>query len=260
LPRVSADRLASFYPSSYGFALERGFRGFVQQRLQALLFWYSLARPPLDALTDLRTGTLLDVGCGRGDLGAALIRRGWHVAGVDPSPEACAVARERGVDATVGTLQTVAHKPASFDAAVMRHSLEHVADPFDDLGRIRRVLRPGGRLIVSVPNFGSWERKLFGPAWLHLDLPRHRTHFSPRALQTALSKSGFELLSLRSGGDLSSLLSSVQYRLAGRLLGQGAPAFWTTAAAGAALSPLTTVLNVSLGGGPVIHAAVQRPR
>jgi SAM-dependent methyltransferase len=202
---------------------------------------------------------LLDVGCGRGDLGAALVRRGWRVVGVDPSAEACAFARQRGVDATAGTLQSLRYEDESFDAVAMRHSLEHVPDPRADLAHVYRVLRPGGLLVISVPNFACWERKRFGSAWFHLDLPRHRTHFVPTALELALSASGFEPLRLRTSGDLSSLLSTLQYRFAGRLLWSGAPGFWAASTLGMALSPLTTLLDHLQGGGPVLHALARRP-
>src|SRR5262249_9479546 len=156
-----------------------------------MVFAYALARPPLRDVVGLTRGVMLDVGCGRGDLGEALARRGWRVAGVEPSAEACAVARQRGGDATAGTLQTASYEAEKFDAVVMRHSLEHVPDPIDDLVRVRRVLRPGGLLAISVPNFACWERRRFGAAWFHLDIPRHRTHFTPRALQLALERTGF---------------------------------------------------------------------
>jgi SAM-dependent methyltransferase len=239
--------------------LERGLLGIVQRMIQRALFAYALARPPLRAVADMAPSTLLDVGCGRGDLGEALVRRGWRVAGVEPSEEACAFARSRGVEAITGTLETVTYEDASFDVVVMRHSLEHVPDPVGDLGRVHRALRPGGLLVISVPNFACWERKRFGSAWFHLDLPRHRTHFAPRSLKLALRNTGFELLFATTSGDLSSLLSTLQYRFAGRLLWTGTPAFWTMSALGLALSPVTGLINRLQGGGPVLHAVARRP-
>jgi dihydrofolate synthase/folylpolyglutamate synthase len=52
--------------------------------------------------------------------------------------------------------------------------------------RARALVRPGGLVLVSVPNFGSWQRRRFGSRWYHLDLPRHRTHFSPAGLKATL--------------------------------------------------------------------------
>src|SRR5204863_6678744 len=140
------------------------------------------------------------------------------------SAEACAVARGQEVDAREGTLESVDFGQGSFDAVVMRHSLEHVPGPMADLGRVFRLLRPGGLLAISVPNFDSWERRRFGSAWFHLDLPRHRTHFTPYSLRLALSTSGFDVLSVETSGDAGSLLATREYKVAGRLLSRSVPA------------------------------------
>jgi SAM-dependent methyltransferase len=259
LPPASAEELASFYPSSYGYLLDRGVLAAVQKVVQRLFFKYAFARPPLRTLAAARPGALLDVGCGRGDLGAVLVKRGWRVAGLDPSAEACAFARARGVEARTGTLNTIAYEDESFDAVVMRHSLEHVPDPRADLARAYRLLRPGGLLVISVPNFDSWERRRFGSAWFHLDLPRHRTHFVPRSLRLALAGSGFELLSIESAGDPGSLLATLQYRLAGRLFSSSVPALWAEYGLGLIASPIRRLLDRRQGGGPVLHAVARRP-
>src|SRR5207248_5991801 len=219
----------------------------------------ALKAPPLNAIAAATPGTLLDVGCGRGDLGAAFIRRGWRVSGVEPSPEACAVARRQGVDAREGTLDSVEFPDGSFDAVVMRHSLEHVPDPIADLGRVFRLVRPHGLLVISVPNFDSWERRRFGSAWFHLDLPRHRTHFTPQSLRLALSKSGFEVQSVETSGDAGSLPATLQYRLAGRLFSRSVPALWAQYGLGMLLSPLRAVLDRRRGGGPFLHGVGRRP-
>ena len=79
---------------------------------------------------------------------------------MEPSPEAASVARRRGAEVLNGTLDTVRLPNEDLDAAVFRHSLEHVPDPRRDLARVSEVLRPGGRLVI-VPNWGSWHRRAF---------------------------------------------------------------------------------------------------
>src|SRR5204862_8264436 len=128
---VPAAALGVYYPPTYGYLKT----GTAQRRVQRTRVDSALHRPPLNAVTGATPGTLLDVGCGRGDLGAAFVRRGWRVSGVEPSAEACAVARGQDVDARKGTLESVDFGQGSFDAVVMRHSLEHVPKPMADLGR-----------------------------------------------------------------------------------------------------------------------------
>ena len=166
-------------------------------------------------------GRLLDVGCGRGDLGAYLIARGWTVTGIEPSANAAEAARARGLDARRGTLDDVELEAGAYDAAVFRHSLEHLTDPVEALRRVREALRPGGLVLISVPNFGCWQRRRFGSRWYHLDLPRHRVHFTQTGLGRALEQAGFEPATITISTSSVGLPASIQYALAGRCLFPG---------------------------------------
>ena len=219
----------------------------------------ALSRPPLRALADVLPGDVLDVGCGRGDQGAELVRQGWHVVGIDPSERACAAARARGMQAIVATLESAPFPPESFDAVVMNHSLEHVADPRGDLARVFRLLRPGGMLLVSVPNFASWQRERFGSNWYALDLPRHRTHFTRQALGRALAAENFEIRSIKATSDSWVLLSSLQYLVLGRLVFIRPPLAWIGYGVSALLVPLDRMLDRLLGEGPSVAAVARRP-
>jgi len=259
-PRASPDEIDSFYPSWYhAHSLQTGVVGRVQRAARRLILNRALTRQPFRTLAELTPGRLLDVGCGRGDLGATFARRGWRVSGVDPSADACAAARAQGVDARPGTLESVEFAPGSFDAVVMSHSLEHVLDPLADLTRIHRDMRPGGLIVISVPNFASWQRARFGASWFHLDLPRHRTHFTPRSLAHALTSSGFDLVSVQSATDGGSLLASLQYWAAGRLLLARGLSAWMGYGIGALLTPLAALADRMLGEGPLLHAIARRP-
>jgi 2-polyprenyl-3-methyl-5-hydroxy-6-metoxy-1,4-benzoquinol methylase len=256
-PPVSQQELAAFYPGSYqAYVLQQGMLGKVQRRGQQFVLARALRRVPLEALAHRTAGTVLDVGCGRGDLGEALLRRGWRVSGIDPSPSACALAEARGIAAHVGTLESVPLEEQSFDAAVMTHSLEHVVDPRGDLGRVWRLLRPGGTLVISLPNFGSWQRRRFGADWFPLELPRHRTHFTRDSLERALTGEGFEIVSLGPGSDNGfALLASLQYRLAGELVLDRPPQAWL----GYAFSPVSRLIDLSTRDGALLNAVVRRP-
>jgi hypothetical protein len=75
----------------------------------------------------------------------------------------------------------------------MWHVLEHLTDPLAAIQRARTLLTDDGRLLISVPNLASLQARLFGPDWLHLDLPRHLFHFTPRSLERLLERSGFRV-------------------------------------------------------------------
>ncbi len=255
LPVVEAAQLASFYPTTYGaYELPTGAFGLVSKAIQRLQSWQTLRTAPLKRVAQLPAGRLLDVGCGRGDLGAWLVRQGWSVVGIEPSVQACAVARERGIDARVGTLAEVKLESETYDAVVFRQSLEHVTDPVTDLRRAREALCRGGMVIISVPNFDCWQRRCFGERWFHLDLPRHRLHFNAIALGTVLARAGFAHIETRTSSSAVGLPASVQYAIAGQCLFPVGLKLRVAIAACALTTPLAWLLNRLAGEGDVLHA------
>ena len=220
--------------------------------------WRALRGDPLPAIRGASPGAALDVGCGRGDLGALLIERGWRVTGVEPSHTACAAARARGIDARRGTLADVELPAPGYDVAIFQHSLEHVNEPLRDLRLARTALRDDGTLLVSLPNFDSWQRCLFGARWFHLDLPRHRTHFSAAGLERLLSRAGFAVDRLSTSTTAVGLPATLQYRLFGRCLFRGGLALRAAALVAALAYPLSRAIDVLAGGGDQTNA-VARP-
>ena len=124
---------------------------------------------------------------------ADLADRGLETHGVEVSEKA-AHGADRRTKITVAARLADAGYPASyFDAVFLLHVLEHLPEPRETMCEIRRVLRPGGKLVVEVPNFSSWQAQWAGPAWFHLDLPRHLFHFPASALRRLLVETGFRV-------------------------------------------------------------------
>jgi SAM-dependent methyltransferase len=259
-PTVSPQELSAYYPTAYAPyepAVGRAQR-LVSAIVQRVQRRSALRRPPLAELTRMPAGRALDVGCGRGDLGAMLVERGWEVTGVEPSEDACAVARARGVDARCGTLEDAGLEAGRFDVAIFQHSLEHVPDPVADLARCERSLRNGGLVLITVPNFGCWQRRRFRTRWFHLDLPRHRFHFNCDALARALERAGLEPVALTTSTSSIGLPASVQYAVFGRcLFPSGLP---LRIAAGACIVsyPVTRLLDRVQGEGDLLHAVARK--
>lgn len=134
---------------------------------------------------------LLDVGCGNGSYLLSMRRLGWHVEGIEPDPEAAKFAAAEGLPVRVAPLESCELAPASYDAVTLHHVIEHLADPWRVLVRLRRALKPGGVLVVVVPNPASAGARRFGPAWRAWDAPRHRVLLGPRALAAAARDAGF---------------------------------------------------------------------
>lgn len=259
VPRLGDDALAGFYPQEYGPYDEHmtGFERVVSRTIRAGQAWRTFRTRPLDALESMPPGRGLDVGCGRGDLAAAMIARGWTMSGVEPSPYACEVAARRGIKVSRGMLSTVELEPHAYDAVVFNHSLEHTVDPVAAVRSAAAALAPRGLLLVTVPNFGSWQARRFGGSWYHLDLPRHRVHFTSDALARTVRASGLQVLGLSTSTSVVGLPASVQYRVFGRCLFPSG--FALRAASGACVLSLPVALAIdrAAGGGDLLHAVAR---
>jgi 2-polyprenyl-3-methyl-5-hydroxy-6-metoxy-1,4-benzoquinol methylase len=145
-------------------------------------------------------GRVLDVGCGAGAVGRGLRVAGaeW-VAGIELEPTAAAAAAEHYDQVRVGTVESQldeVHGP--FDTICAYDVLEHLADPYDVLRRLRAITRPGGHLDVSVPNARHFSlvrdlvlRGTFGyTEWGHRD-NTHLRWFTRRDIVAAVADAGW---------------------------------------------------------------------
>jgi SAM-dependent methyltransferase len=131
---------------------------------------------------------ILDLGAGDGRLAAALASRGHAVTAVEPVRD---VAGAPAVNVVRSSVEELDLPEGSFDVAILWHVLEHLSAPAETLGRIRGWLAPGGRLVVAVPNLASWQARLGGRRWFHLDPARHVVHFTPAGLDALFTRAGF---------------------------------------------------------------------
>lgn len=106
-------------------------------------------------------GRVLDVGCGFGTLLARLAGRAGYRAGVELSATAAeAAARVADEVANLALTAPLPFPPASFDVVVCADVLEHLPDPGAALASVARLCRPGGAVVVSVPNVAYWQARL----------------------------------------------------------------------------------------------------
>jgi SAM-dependent methyltransferase len=156
------------------------------------------------------SGRLLDFGCGAGKFLKRMSALGWDVTGIDFSEVAVASVRDAGLKAMQGSLPHAGLAGQTFDVVTMRHALEHVPDPLAVLRAAREVLAPGGKLVIQVPNFASWEVEYFQDAAELLDLPRHLSHFTPSTLRGLLGRAGFSSIDVRQACYASRLKKSAR--------------------------------------------------
>ncbi len=137
--------------------------------------------------------SLLDIGCGTGELLNYFKGKEWHTRGIEPYPSAREFANTQyGLHVEdEPMLDTIGDQ--SFDVVSMWHVLEHVADLNARMQQLSRIIRKDGLLLIAVPNIESPDAKHYGHLWAGLDLPRHLFHFSKNSMEALLSKHGFQL-------------------------------------------------------------------
>lgn len=140
---------------------------------------------------------ILDVGCGEGEFLVEMRSLGWSVTGIDPSADAVATARARGVPALRGTLAERSLESGSLDAITFRLALEHVRNPAAALTECRRALKPRGVIWIATPSLEAEAHRVFGRDWIHLEPPRHAVLYTVSALSRLLSSVGFEVVDVR---------------------------------------------------------------
>ena len=256
---------------------------------------YAAARPALDRLLEpmralverdklrflrgLPAGAhVLEVGAGDGRFVSRLRAAGFEARGIEPSERGVRIAHARGSPVERAALDELRLEPASLDAAIAWHVLEHLDDPEGALARIGAWLRPGARVVIACPNLASLQARIGGDRWFHQDVPRHRTHFTAAGLRLLLERSGFRvermahlLVEQNPLGMWQTLLNritrgrDVAFRALKRDLGRGPGVgrdLALTAMAGPLLVPVAVALEVAAGlagrGGSVVAVAYRR--
>lgn len=144
----------------------------------------------ITGITGLK-GQLLDIGAGTGDFAAEATKNGWNVTGFEPSERARNIAISKGVTLVDETSEL---PDSSFDVVTMWHVLEHVPNVEKQIAELKRLVKPGGHIIIAVPNFKSFDAKHYGAFWAAYDVPRHLWHFSKTAIEKLFGKQDIKLI------------------------------------------------------------------
>jgi SAM-dependent methyltransferase len=159
---------------------------------------------------------VLEVGCANGRLLNGLKRAGFEVAGIEVSEQTAAVARdELGLDVRAGLLGELP-LPRRYDALILRHVIEHVADPLALMHAVRDALTHDGVVVLVTPNRQSCAARVLGPRWEWFIPPLHLHYFTGAALAALGERAGFDLAWISSRrGDARPLADEVRDCAAG---------------------------------------------
>ena len=174
-------------------------------------FTYTLSIPlqlPLCA-------AILDVGYGSGNWLLTMAELGYrNLSGYDihADPEVVAKFDQRGIR-LLGELGEHCNEDSSYDCIRLEHVFEHLSDPKGVLETCRRILKPGGRLLLNLPCAESWSERVSLVDNPSLELPRHLYRHSQESIRTMLEEAGFRVVGIISYGVVNHVLRCANARL-----------------------------------------------
>jgi len=216
-PRPTPETIGFYYPEDYGpyviTTVSPGknsrFRT-LKERARRLL------RLNVNALPSMPVGRMLEIGCASGAFLHEMAQKGWQVQGIEFSQTAADRSRKLGYSVYEGQIETAPAPGEPFDLVVGWMVLEHLHNPVQALRKVHAWTRPGGWLVLSVPNIGSYQFALFGDAWFPLQLPNHLFHFTRDSVSLVLQAGGWKVERILYHRDVSHLVASLGHKLQDR--------------------------------------------
>ena len=180
-PRPSKDKIGEYYKSKEYYSHQENKKGFIP-KLYEHIKTINLKHKYKIATKGVKTGKMLDIGCGVGDFLHTAEKHGWNCTGVEPSEDAKAIAIKR-IRADIRSSKDLEQIPdETFDVITMWHVLEHVDDIRWQVAQLHRLIKKGGRIVIAVPNYKSYDAVFYKDKWAAYDVPRHLNHFNKETI------------------------------------------------------------------------------
>ena len=195
--RTNLDKNFNFddyYPKNYYGDKGNKFNLFVELIVLSFRYFRSLFCYRLFYKKNVK---LLDIGCGRGNFISLMKKKNWFVYGTEMSATSAAVAKEKvGNDSVLinKDLNDLEHIDINFNIVTLWHVLEHLPEPKKLINIIEKKLVNKGYLVIEVPNFNSFQHFVDKNNWIHLECPRHVTHFTKKGLQNFFDNKRFKVI------------------------------------------------------------------
>ena len=146
------------------------------------------------------TNRLIDLGCGNGLFLEQAKKRGWDVWGTEISESSLEECRAKGIHAVKPEDASMLSRDRSFDVVTSLEVIEHLPNPKQEAKLIASLLRSGGVLYLTTPNFNSLSRLFLRSKWNVIGYPEHLCYFTPRTIVKLLNKHGLESKNITTTG------------------------------------------------------------
>lgn len=215
-PRPTPETMGFYYPDNYG--PYRATRINPDRKDNGhLSFWRwwvkSIFRFNTTRLPRLQPARVLEIGCASGAFLDKMFRKEWKVEGLEFSEIAAQSARSLGFPVYTGSVESAPDPEHLFSLVVGWMVLEHLHDPVLALQKLHHWVEPHGWLVLSVPNAGSVEFRIFRDRWYALHLPNHLYHYTPDSLSKVLEAGGWKTVRIFHQRILANFIASTGYWL-----------------------------------------------
>jgi SAM-dependent methyltransferase len=157
----------------------------------------NLKRSLVQKQTQLKSGAILDIGCGTGAFLNTMKDAGWKITGLEPDETAIKKAKSLYQIHPQSPSELFNLTEQQFDAITMWHVLEHVHQLNEYFFQLRKILEDNGTLFIAVPNYTSFDAQFYKETWAAYDVPRHLYHFSPKSMEMLVKRYGMKIKTMK---------------------------------------------------------------
>ncbi len=190
-PRPKLENLGLYYQSDKYYShtsSQGGIIPFIYRKVKEI----NLKTKFKQVTTGSVINKVLDIGCGTGDFLNVCKKSGKEIHGIEPDSKARNLAKEILKVEILHPDQSEKIPDESFDLITMWHVLEHVPDLKKQISELSRIIKKGGKVVIALPVYESYDAEVYKEKWAAWDVPRHLYHFNKAVINKMMLANDFK--------------------------------------------------------------------